>query len=278
MDVNEDLDVSGGVSLANHADGIAGAGPAGEALPEATERGVDAEEDGRADAAGAGREEAVSTDAAADGAGNDLAAAVDAAVPPDDAEDGQAVSLTDHRKRCIASVGVVLCVVAAIAGFDAWGGWPLRMPWDNAPHYVVSRIDTPDVLLAADGSTAPADVWRKNRHGAPYKRTIDVQLQFDAGCTPSETTVHAHKTGSRWMDLDLEFEPVEGKTCDGEKTEWTWWRVSVDGAGDDWPSQTDYESVLPLDDVTSVTASWDGWPGGKKGPLPQWRTQMDELD
>lgn len=257
MDVNKDLDVSVDGSLADHVDEAAEAGPTGGDLPETTGRGVDAAGDGQADATEAGGEEAVSTDA-------------DAA--------GQAGSLRDHRKRHIASIGVGLCVVSVVAGFDAWGGGPLPQAWDNGPRYVVSRIDTPDVLLAADGSTAPADVWRKNRHGAPYKRTIDVQLQFDAGCTPSAATAHARKTGSRWMDLDLEFEPVGGKACDGEKTEWTWWRVRVEGAGDDWPSQTDYESVLPLDDATSVTASWAGWPGGKKGPLPQWRTQMDELD
>ena len=179
--------------------------------------------------------------------------------------------------------GSAFLVACALVG--CWNVYTQMTPGSDdptkepaGPHYVIERIDTPDVLLAADGSTAPADVWRKNRHGDPYKRTIDVQLQFDAGCTPSAATAHVRKTGSRWMDLDLEFKPVGGKTCDGKKTEWTWWRVSVDDAPTTIPSRTDYKSVLPLDDVTSVTASWDGWPGGKKGPLPQWKTQMDKLD
>ena len=259
MDVDEDKDLGVSIdsSLADRVEEATGDGSVGGDLLETTGRGVDAAGDGRADATGTDLEETVS---------------------PDAAEDRQASSLDDHRKRHTGGIVAALCVVAVAAGLVAWGGKPLRLPWDNAPHYVVSKIATPDVLLAADGSTAPADVWRKNRHGAPYKRTIDVQLQFDAGCAPSAATVHAHKTGSRWMDLDIEFKPVGGKTCDGKKTEWTWWRVSVDGAGDAGPSQTDYESVLPLDDVTSVTASWAGWPGGKKGPLPQWKTQMDKLD
>ena len=257
MDENEDLGVGTDGSLVDRVEEAAGDGSVGGDLLETTERVADAAGDEQADVVEADREKAVSSDAA---------------------EDGQASSLNDHRKRHTGSIGAALCVVAVTAGLVAWGGEPLRLPWDRSPHYVVSRIATPDVLLAADGSTAPADVWRKNRHGAPYKRTIDVQLQFDAGCVPSAATVHAHKTGSRWMDLDLEFKPVGGKTCDGKKTEWTWWRVSVDGARDAGPSQTDYKSVLPLDDVTSVTASWAGWPGGKKGPLPQWKTQMDKLD
>lgn len=179
--------------------------------------------------------------------------------------------------------GSAFLVACALVG--CWNVYTQMTPGSDdptkepaGPHYVIERIDTPDVLLAADGSTAPADVWRKNRHGDPYKRTIDVQLQFDAGCTPSAATAHVRKTGSRWMDLDIEFKPVGDKTCDGKKTEWTWWRVSVDGARDAGPSRTDYKSVLPLDDVTRVTASWDGWPDGKKGPLPQWKTQMDKLD
>lgn len=254
MDANENEDLGVGVdgSLADRVDEAAVAGSAGVDLLETTGRGVDAAGDRQADAVGTDREQAVS---------------------PDAAEDGQTSSLHDHRKRRAGSIGAALCVVAVAAGLA--GTVP---PWDRGPHYVVSRIATPDVLLAADGSTAPADVWRKNRHGAPYKRTIDVQLQFDAGCAPSAATAHVRKTGSRWMDLDLEFKPVGGKTCNGKKTEWTWWRVSVDGARDAVASQTDYKSVLPLDDVTSVTASWDGWPGGKKGPLPQWKTQMDKLD
>lgn len=195
----------------------------------------------------------------------------------DAAEDGQASSLHDRRKRRTGSIGAALCVVA-VAAVVATPIGPLRLPWDRGPHYVVSRIDTPDVLLAADGSTEPANTWRKNRHGDPYKRTIDVQLQFDASCTPSAAVARTSKTGSRWMDLDLEFKPVGDKTCDGKKTEWTWWRVSVDDAPTTIPSRTDYKSVLPLDDVASVTASWDGWPDGKKGPLPQWKTQMDKLD
>lgn len=258
MDAKEDLDVSVDGSLADHVDEPAEAGPAEGDLLETTGRGVDAAEDSSADGSTMTVDDAVSSD--------------------DTEEEEQASALPDHRKRRIASIGAVLCVVAVVAGFDAWGGGPLFQAWDSDPRYAVSRIDTPDVLLAADGSTAPADVWRKNRHGAPYKRTIDVQLQFDAGCTPSAATAHASKTGSRWMDLDIEFKPAEGKTCDGKKTEWTWWRVSVDGVPDAGSRQIVYESVLPLDDATSVTASWDGWPGGKKGPLPQWKTQMDKLD
>lgn len=260
MDANENEDLGVGVdgSLADRVDEAAVAGSAGGDLIGATERGADAAGDRQADVVGTDREEIASPDAA-------------------EAEDGQASSLHGHRKHHTGSIGATLCMIAVAFGLAISVG-PPRLPWDRGPHYVVSKIATPDVLLAADGSTAPADVWRKNRHGAPYKRTIDVQLQFDAGCAPSAATAHVRKTGSRWMDLDLEFKPVGGKTCNGKKTEWTWWRVSVDGARDAGPSQTDYKSVLPLDDVTSVTASWDGWPGGKKGPLPQWKTQMDKLD
>lgn len=182
------------------------------------------------------------------------------------------------RSRGKRYAGAALCVAAVVASLLACSVSPLRLPWSHSPHYAVSRIATPDALLAVDGSTAPASAWRKNRHGAPYKRTIDVQLPFDASCVPSTAVAHAHKTGSRWMDLDLEFKSAEGKACDGKKTKWTWWRVSVEGVGDSSSIQTDHDGLLPLDDATSVTASWEGWPSVRIGPLPQWKTQMDKLD
>lgn len=178
--------------------------------------------------------------------------------------------------------GSLLLVACALVG--CWTVRTQMIPGSDdptkepaGPHYVIERIDTPDVLLAADGSTEPANTWRKNRHGGPYKRTIDVQLQFDASCIPSTADVQSSKTGSRWMALELSFKTNEGKTCDGKKTEWTWWRVSVtDAEGAEHSSSAD--SLLPLDTVTSVTASWAGWPNGSVGPLPQWKTQMDKLD